>query len=273
MLIKAMTLKRTGSVWPLVILRLVLGALCAVILADPLGLPELGQGTPLFARLLFWLLWFGYAAGVHRLFGIPLALALFSMQGGWWELEGFRATSSHFHIVAVAIFLSSFGPIDRLLSVSWIWRQLRGIESSHTGPIGVITVFRYYVMLIYLCSALLKANLPFLSGFRMQQILMETYFGSDRPEGWWFVAICVLMAWGAFVVELLIAASFWKRSWRVSAVLSGIAFHVAIQVLLPVGVFSFLMVMLLLLLLPASFWASAFRDPASRSPGTASVAG
>ena len=105
------------------------------------------------------------------------------------------------------------------------------------------TLLRVLVSTIYGCAVVTKLSWPWLSGTILEASLLKygtvwpQYVSDTVPHG-----VAVALAIGTIGVEVLLAIGLWFRRTRPIVIGIGIAFHVGIEVLLPVRMFSWLMI-------------------------------
>jgi hypothetical protein len=108
------------------------------------------------------------------------------------------------------------------------------------------------VFCIYFWGVVDKLNPAYLSGERLQAILMWLYGGSSYP-GWpGYTMLCTTMAWASLVIEFSLAFGlFFPRLLKILIPL-GILLHGTFYVLFPVSTFSLNMVLLYLAFVPVA---------------------
>lgn len=119
----------------------------------------------------------------------------------------------------------------------------RGESETGVVPLWPIYLFRMQVSMIYFWSAWDKFNWPFLSGQRMEAILMTFYTGSDHLGGW-FSFFCLALSISTVLIEIALVFALWLPAYRKLAVILGILFHLILYYTLPVATFSLTMCLL-----------------------------
>ena len=183
-------------------------------------------------------------------------------------------THHHVYLLSVATLLLALTPcgacysIDRYLAV-------RRAELSATPPpleTGNLWGLRLIVLqlsALYFYSAFDKTGYAFLSGARLEHLVLWYYAGSDYPSFAGFKAMTILVAWMVVALEYALAFGMPFRATRRWLVLPGLAFHAVIYASLPVYTFSLTMAVLYL----AYFDADAVHRLIDRISGAARPSG
>lgn len=177
----------------------------------------------------------------HHHFGLSLGRPTFTQHQGW--------------LLASSVLLLALTPCGASYSVDRARAVVRAARAGRPAPeergdVSGLRLMALQLSVVYLYGALHKTQLGFLSGARLQHILLERYWGSDRPEGAWFAAAALVASVSVVAVEYALSFGLWHprlRGWLVAA---GAGMHAAFHLLLPVGVFSALAVSLYLAFLP-----------------------
>lgn len=164
----------------------------------------------------------------------------------------------HHHTTLLAyfgIFLSltpnstSFS-IDRWLAVREAERAGKP-PPEERGPLWGSTLLALQVSSIYFWSAYDKTSYGFLAGYRLEQIFVEVWWGSDLWTGPGIRAIFCAMAVSVVVVEYVLAVGLWFKRTHWLLFPMGLLMHAVFYVALPVSTFTLTMCALYL----------AFLDP------------
>ena len=105
------------------------------------------------------------------------------------------------------------------------------LDARHGGrsevPAWPVLLLKIQVSIVYCFSALAKITPRYLSGEVLALSLKQEGW-SAVPEAWRTPAVLAALAAASIVVELFIAFALWSRRLRLSAVVAGIGFHLAI---------------------------------------------
>jgi uncharacterized membrane protein YidH (DUF202 family) len=174
-----------------------------------------------------------WAAGVvlvlYYYFGVHLGRA------GWAQ--------HHAYLLAIGTLLCALTPCGRSYSVDR-WRAVRRAERRgeppppERGNLWGLRLIACQLSLVYLWSAYDKSNWGFLSGDRMELILMWYYFGSDYPRLPGFHALAALAAIATVALEYALGAGMLFARTRRWLVLPGLALHGVFYLALPVSTYS-----------------------------------
>jgi hypothetical protein len=110
-------------------------------------------------------------------------------------------------------------------------------------------LIRLTIVIIYLSGIIMKFDPTFLNGHQMKLIFMEHYWGSDWLEPEWNILFRIA-SWSALFTEILILSLLLSIKTRIAAVCVGWCFHFCLFLILPVSIFSFLMMGALILFIP-----------------------
>ncbi len=127
-------------------------------------------------------------------------------------------------------------------------RKKQGVAFSlHLG--SGFQMIRFVILTVYAGGILTKLNLQFLSGHQLKMLFIEYYWGNS-----WMTAsydrIFQLVAWQTLFTEICILIFLLFSRLRTFGVYLGILFHTLLFLVLPVSIFSFLMIAGLFLFLP-----------------------
>lgn len=169
-------------------------------------------------RGLFW--------GLGYLLSGFMLLLLFAQ----WPFVEFNPEFHTHHVQLLAYALI-------LLSISE-WNQKLSVKS-----------LKFLAFFVYVCALAVKANFDFISGGRLQQIVMSYYFDSTAFTEVFSEVFFKGLSWVTILIEFFLTASFLipVKKVKLIAVYIGILFHLALQICLPVSTFSIQMIALLLL--------------------------
>ncbi|AZO70256.1 MAG: hypothetical protein E5V92_08210 [Mesorhizobium sp.] len=214
------------------------------------------------------LLFVGYRSRVAAIWTGSVGLAMYYYFG--FQLGREPWTHHHTYLLAVAALLIALTPCGRSYSLDRYLAVMRAERAGLAPPAerGNLWGLRLIVVqlsVLYFFAAFDKTNHAFLSGARIEAILLWYYAGSDYPAGLAWLATIVSLAVVALEYCLAIGLPF--RATRRYLVLPGLAFHAIIYVTLPVYTFSATMALLYL----AYFDADAVDKVIARLQGTGSA--
>ena len=173
--------------------------------------------------------------------------------GGIREFEPY--THHHTTLLAILSCLMAFTPCGRSFSLDR-WFAVKDARAKglplplEQGPQWATWIILFQISSVYIFSSIDKLHIGWLSGERMEAIVIYYYFHSIRPDWPGFSTLMMLSGSGAVVLELSLAVGLWSRRLRPFLLPIGIAFHLVIYVTLPVNTFSATMVLFYLLFIP-----------------------
>ena len=151
-------------------------------------------------------------------------------------------------VILIVIYGNTF-IADATLYTNNVWLLLLlltlvAIEPIRPGQVASVSPRRAgqcLISLIYIVAALSKIDPHWTSGFILRESAF--HYGQVYPNliGWDDPQLFTLMAWATIAVELFVGVGLWFTKLRPFAIVLGILFHVAIEVTMPVRMFSFLM--------------------------------
>lgn len=157
----------------------------------------------------------------------------------------------HVSLLMIVTFLLALTPCGRSLSVDR-WRALRaGSAPPEVGPLWGTWLIALQASAVWFWGAVDKLKPGWLSGERMEAIVMAQYFGSDWPAWPGFSAMMTAAAIGTVVVEFAFAIGMFVPRWHRWLIPGAVAFHGVIYFTLPVATFSATMMLLCLAFIPA----------------------
>jgi hypothetical protein len=201
--------------------------------------------------LLFVGLWTTFSAALNA----ATMLTIFVFLGHVRDVEPYR--HHHVFLLVSSSVLLALTPCGRSFSLDRA-RALRralgrgGAAPPERGPLHGQRLLAMQISAVYLWATWDKLTPGFLSGERLQHILIDRYFTSDPVTLPGFAALCAVGAVGTVVIESALAVGLWVRRVQVPLMVLGAIFHGMLFVVLPVGPFSLNMILLYL----------AFLDPA-----------
>lgn len=248
---------RSGSTRSAGLLRVALATLAMALYGGELQLFRTLDGVSLGLGLLTQVasvcMWLGLAArastaatglclvAAHFHFGVGLGRGAFLQHQSW--------------LLATTVLLLSLTPCGGSYSVDRALLVARAARRGHAAPeergdVWALRLVALQLSAVYLYGALQKTSAAFLGGSRLQQIFLELYWGSDRPQGRWFAAAAMGLALAVTGLEYALAVGLWTRRGRGPLLALGLAMHAGFHYLLPVGIFSALCAALYLAFLP-----------------------
>ncbi len=160
----------------------------------------------------------------------------------------------HVYLLIVAPCLLACTECGRSWSIDR-WRVVRAARAAgeripaEVGPTWGLWLITLQLSQIYLWAMVAKCNAAFLSGARLEQILMYLYFGSDYPAIPGFHGMIVVLAYLTVAIELVLAVGLFIRRTHHWLLPMGVALHAVMYVALPVSTFSATMWLLYLAVL------------------------
>jgi hypothetical protein len=247
-------MQRVGSTRSASLLRILLALLVWAQWAGPMrGIHLMGQPDRLAVSAIFWILtpfmlvgwWSRTSTGL-----VGLGLLLNTVVSK--EYVRFEGVDQDPWFLVVAVCLLALTPCGGAWSVDrWIAVRRGGPTSSRSaeGELWAWPLLNAHLVLLLLSIALSMSRPSFLSGARLHQHLLDTYFGSVSPL--WLEPFCVVMAPALLLSHLALAVGFALPSLRRRAVWGSLVFHSALFLVLPAGVYTlFVMAMSLAVLDP-----------------------
>jgi hypothetical protein len=155
-------------------------------------------------------------------------------------------THHHAWLLVAATGVLALTPCGRSYSVD-CWRAVRQAERegrpapAERGPVWGLHLLALQAAAVYFWAAWDKCSLAWLSGARMEQVLMYLYVGSDRPHGLLWIAATTGSALGTTALEFALAGGLWVPRLRRWLIPVGMAFHGLIYMTLPVLTFTLTM--------------------------------
>lgn len=201
--------------------------------------------------LLFAGIWTRFSAALNA----AVMLTIFVFLGHVRDVEPYR--HHHVFLLVSSSVLLALTPCGRSFSLDRAWALYRqhgrgGAAPPERGPLYGQRLMAMQISAVYLWATWDKLTPGFLSGERLQHILIDRYFTSDPVTLPGFETFCLVGAIGTVAVECMLAVGLWIRRIQVPVMVFGALFHAMLFVLLPVGPFSLNMILLYL----------AFLDPA-----------
>ena len=221
------------------------------------------------------LMFVGYRSRFSTAWAAATMLSMYYIGGIYYGREPW--THHHTYLLGIATLFCALTPCGRSYSLDR-WLSIRKAEQEGTpmpreyGPLWGIRLISIQVALVYFWSAYNKLNWGFLSGERMQQLLMYHYFGSDYPDWPLFGAMCLVSAWMTVLLEFALCGGLFFARTRMYLLIPGLLFHGLIYMLFSVYTFTATMWLLYLAFLDADAvhdridHLQAGRKPAQKPP-------
>ncbi len=173
-------------------------------------------------------------------FNVLCLYALQSPLGVPPELVRYHAHNNLITVVTCLLCLTPCGTslsIDRWLTMRRAIRENKPVPPEH-GDLWATRLIAFQLSMVYFWAAFDKTNYMFLSGERLQEILMAFFLGSDPPAVPGFTFGVMALAVSTVVLEYVLAFGLWFDRTRGWCCLAGFAFHGIIYYTLPVMTFS-----------------------------------
>ncbi len=163
----------------------------------------------------------------------------------------------HVSLLMIATVLLALTPCGGSLSLDR-WRAVRAAERAgrppppERGPQWAVHLIALQMSAVYLWGAIDKTRVAWLSGERLEAILMYHYTGSDWPSWPGFPALCLAGAVSTVALEYALAVGLWFPRWHRVLIPTVIVFHGLLYFTLPVATFSATMYVMMLAFVPAA---------------------
>ena len=186
----------------------------------------------------------------------------------WWYFAPYRdmvGPYDHHHtrLLFAVMALMCLVPSGRVLSVDR-WLALRRAERTRTppptteGPLYGLDLIALQVSTVYFWTAWDKTQWAFLSGERLEHMLLRWYT-PVVPDEPWLHGLTAAAAWAVVAIEYVLPFALFVPRWQKVAMPVGLVMHAAFFVLLPVSTFTATMALLYLAYLPAEGVARTLR--------------
>jgi hypothetical protein len=154
-------------------------------------------------------------------------------------------THHHVYILAMATVLVALTPCDRSLSFDRWWAmraaRLHGTPiPEERGNLFALRLLATQVAAMYFWTATEKTTLGFLSGDRLEAMLLDLYLW-DYPTGAWFHPLMIVVAVSTVLLEYALAFGLFFRKSRRWLLIPGMLLHGLFYVLLPVSTYTLTM--------------------------------
>ncbi len=248
-----------GSTRSLALLRIGIVALIWCRWASAMVLVRMpGLGQSVFALAFFLAtglmlvgLWTRFSAAATAL----VMVVIYYYFGIYQGLDGWA--KHHTCLLMMSAVLIALTPCGRSLSMDRFLAIRRAARSGgaipdERGELWGLRLIQVQVFCVYFWSVADKLNPAYLSGERLQSILMWLYGGSGDPQWAGFPALCLAMAWVSVLIESTLAFGLFVPRWLKFLIPLGILLHGAFYILFPVSTFSLNMILLYLAFIPAA---------------------
>ncbi len=143
-----------------------------------------------------------------------------------------------FFIVGV---LALFAPLDRRFSLRAWWRSRSGRPLVSEGSVFGLRLIQLEIAYVYATSFISKmSNERWREGLAMRDVLASPVF-SEWPRYWGF-PVAAALSYVTLAFEGVFPFFVWFKRWRPWLLVCGIAFHVGIDVLMIIPMFSWMMI-------------------------------
>ncbi len=183
--------------------------------------------------------------------------------------------SHNVKFLALALFIIALAPSGRSLSVDRYLAVKRARAAGHLSPAATLPtetapkwprkLLLWHVSVLFFFGAVSKTNADFLLGYRLEQILLGIYFGSDYPDIPFLREICSVLGVTAWMGESLIAVGILWEPLKKASCVALLLFAVSIFLFLPQHNFAVVISILTLLYYPettARWLDGVFGSPA-----------
>jgi hypothetical protein len=145
-------------------------------------------------------------------------------------------------LFAIVAFLAIFMPLGHRWSVASWWRSRRGKPAPAPASAWSTRLLQLQIAYIYAHTAMSKV----MGGGWVEGTALRDVLGSPVFAEWptWLDQgpLVLAMTWGTIAFELGFPFLVWFRRTRVWALAAGVAFHLAIDVLMIIPMFSWIMI-------------------------------
>jgi hypothetical protein len=206
----------------------------------------LHQSTPLGVTLsvAFFasttLMLFGLWTRPATLVAAAVAFTLYSAS----ESFGFRPWFHHnAYLLSFATFLCALAPCERSYSLDRLLAVRRARRAGRTPPpergnLWAVRLIACQLSLMYFWSAYDKSSIGFLSGERMEFMMLWFYFGSTHPAWPGFGLAMAAISVGSVALEYALAAGMFFPRTRRWLTIPGLVMHGFFYLLLPISTFT-----------------------------------
>jgi hypothetical protein len=139
--------------------------------------------------------------------------------------------------------------VDRFLAVRRAEARGEPVPEER-GSLWGIRLVALQLSAVYFWGAVDKTTGPFLSGQRMEAILVQYYFDLDLPRSSLFHPLVAMSSVATVALEYALAIGLWIPRFQRRLMVAGIVFHAIIYLTLPVQTFSLAACLLYLAFLP-----------------------
>jgi hypothetical protein len=144
-------------------------------------------------------------------------------------------------LFSILALLSLTLPLDKRLSFHAWHRRRRGVPPPHASMWGMRLV-QIQIAYVYAATVLSKLhNARWLNGKALRDVLASPVF-AEWPAWIDFWPVIYAMTWGTLVFEIGFPSLVWFRKLRPWLLLAGIGFHMGIDILMIIPMFSYVMI-------------------------------
>jgi hypothetical protein len=144
-------------------------------------------------------------------------------------------------LFAIIAFLAMFAPLGHRFGLESLWRARRGRPAPPATLVGQ-RLIQIQIAYVYANTSISKAmNERWIHGRAMRDVLASPVF-AEWPTWIDFWPLVFAMTWGALAFELSFPTLVWFRRFRPWLLLAGVGFHLMIDVLMIIPMFSWIMI-------------------------------
>ncbi len=247
-----------GSTRGVGLLRMALAAIILIRYGNEIAFFSHGDAAHTTLAVVFFVLTPLMFVGLHtRLVVALVAAMLFVMYYGFgFQPDKVGWNHHHSYILMIAVVLLAFTPCGRSYSVDR-WREIataerRGIEPRpESGRLWGTRLIGLQVSALYFWTAVDKTNWAFLSGQRLEQIMVWHHSGSVIEPLVMSPLFLVGASVAVVVAEYALAVAIHVRRLQPLAIPAALAMHAGFYMLLPVETYSITMIALYLVIVDA----------------------
>jgi hypothetical protein len=218
-----------------------------------------GGGRMVFALIFFLATGMMFVGLWTRVSSAVSALTVAGLVYYFGHFRGIEAwTHHHTSLLMMSTVLIALTPcgrsfsVDRYLAVKRAEKHGVAPPEEH-GELWGLRLIQVLLFCVYFWASVSKLSPGYLSGERMQHLLMQLYFGSTYPSWPGFALLCLAMAWGALVSEIALAFGLFVPRWLKYLIPLGILLHASFYIVFPVSTFSLNMILLYLAFVPVGW--------------------
>ncbi len=187
--------------------------------------------------------------------GVLAAGTLMLLIGAWPRIGAFLIFLAHTslqhrtpqilnsgdRLFAIVALLAVAMPLGHRWSVASWWRRRRGVAAPYASIWG-LRLLQIQIAYVYANTAMAKAIVPrWRHGRALYDVLASPVF-AEWPSYIDFAPVIYAMTWGTLVFEFGFPTLVWLRKAKPYVLLAGVGFHLMIDMLMLIPMFSWIMI-------------------------------